>query len=136
MGIGNQPPIFFVLPVLTAHYPSWGLGTSALILLTSSSGFSLPLMGIGNRGDFRIINQKRSSPHYPSWGLGTSKTLLSETSISFSLPLMGIGNTDKVLSGTGNVAAHYPSWGLGTSVMLNSVIFFIRLITPHGDWEP
>ena len=113
MGIGNRALISRSLVRETAHYPSWGSGTSFRSRSPDRIDFSLPLMGIGN---YRHPGLRRPAEpsHYPSWGSGTQEVRADGVwTVYTSLPLMGIGN-----------GIHL---GIPHEVLV--------LITPHGDRE-
>ena len=99
--------------MMTAHYPSWGSGsTTPLEWVRHLDRSSLPLMGIGIRrrhgcGRSRIV------PHYPSWGSGSPRPAAHRR------------------DGAG---AHYPSWGSGSPARPPPGPGTARrLTTPHGD---
>ena len=124
--------------VSAPHYPSWGSGTTG----TDPDGnewsvTSLPLMGIGNRGN--VVEPRRGrkrliTPH----GDRERGSMRERAPIrSCSLPLMGIGNSTR-RSGcrAGRTAPHYPSWGSGTEPDPRRRLDALEpLITPHGDRE-
>ena len=110
-------------------------------------------MGIGN-GGFVFMGTRLGGPqllpsHYPSWGLGTCRVECLITphgdwehragveprTSSSSLPLMGIGNTWP-RPGREIQPSSLPLMGIGNTVTVTSLGYDLRLITPHGDWEP
>ena len=98
-----------------AHYPSWGLGTSARLNPSPLNANSLPLMGIGNPAR-RFEAMPWLNCSLPLMGIGNGRPLMGDDPPStHSLPLMGIGNRAPCQRARRMLAV---------------------LITPHGDWEP
>ena len=103
-------------PSRSTHYPSWGLETFRVHdVRTRTNDLSLPLMGIGNRGQRTPPPPSVPGSHYPSWGL--------ETRLAARSCCQG-------------QCSHYPSWGLETDFLSVERLHTGHLITPHGDWKP
>ena len=140
MGIGNQRTPPRLQPPKTAHYPSWGSGTTATVGIRPESAALITPHGdrelggvwsgrvevelITPHGDrercLAIISTRIVfMAHYPSWGSGTPEQSTSTADPQTrkdgnSLPLMGIGNMLMNPFAPAAVTSHYPSWGSGT----------------------
>ena len=114
MGIGNAQECVTQPNTLESHYPSWGSGTAAHVVVV-----------------FRHL-----STHYPSWGSGTSCAWWPR----FSSPLLITPHGDREQAPSTHIP-HSPRFslplmGIGNRVGEQVVRQALLLITPHGDREP